>query len=504
MRRLRLVNSLRLALVAAVGLTLVACEDSRYRGSQRHWVPLSGEMYALMSEKGVRKDDPILIRSFKKESELEVWKRGRDGRYVHLKTYPMCRWSGQLGPKKREGDRQAPEGFYSINQGQLNPNSSYYLSYNMGYPNAYDRAHGRSGSLLMVHGACSSAGCYSMTDDQIGEIYALSREALNGGQKSIQMQALPFRMTAENLAKLRLDQNMPFWKNLKEGADLFEVTKQEPTVSVCRGRYMFGTESATGGEADCAVKTDPVVQAEVQTKRSKDDSQIASLVSKGTPAVRLVYNDGDQHNSFKEILARAGADGLNAKASWASRDVGVSRSDGLVSGPRVVVLDNAGKTRGTVQASSSDTDAILAAAREIDTQKVAEAKVAQAKPAETKAAEMKTAEAKPAEAKPAAASAPLAKPAATATAVVDKKKIAPGQPVAADTTAAASKQESPGAVQSVFQKVMSFNPFAKASSEETTEQKPVESVVPAAPQRTKAPVPPRRAEANGPTQAAIQ
>lgn len=166
-----------LALALAAALPLMGCqEDNRYRGSARHNVPLSSELYALMSEKGVRKDSPLLIRSFKKESELEVWKQRGDGEYVLLKTYPICRWSGQLGPKKREGDRMTPEGFYHISPAQMNPNSSYYLSFNMGYPNAYDRAHGRTGAHLMVHGACSSMGCYSMTDDQIQDIYALVRE----------------------------------------------------------------------------------------------------------------------------------------------------------------------------------------------------------------------------------------------------------------------------------------------------------------------------------------
>jgi len=156
------------ALVAFVALSLAACEEDRYRGSARHNIPIPAATYALMSEKGMSKDQPILIRSYKKESELEIWKRKANGQYALLKTYPMCRWSGQLGPKVREGDRMAPEGFYAISPAQMNPNSSYYVSFNMGYPNAFDRAHGRTGSHLMVHGACSSAGCYSMTDDQMG------------------------------------------------------------------------------------------------------------------------------------------------------------------------------------------------------------------------------------------------------------------------------------------------------------------------------------------------
>jgi murein L,D-transpeptidase YafK len=443
----------RLALVAAVGMGLASCEESRgYRGNARHNVPIPGELYALMSEKAVAKDDPILIRSYKKESELEIWKRGRDGQYVLLKTYPMCRWSGQLGPKKREGDRQAPEGFYSINQSQMNPNSAFYLSFNMGYPNAYDRAHGRSGAHLMVHGACSSAGCYSMTDDQIGEIYALSREAHNGGQKAIQMQALPFRMTPENLAKHRLDANMPFWKNLKEGTDIFEVTKREPKVAMCSQRYAFGTEGAGGLDGECNVRTDASVASAASEKRRRDEVQVAELVAKGTPAVRLVYEDGDQHHSFKQILAQSGSEGLHAKATWASRDVGISRADALASGPKVVVLDQAGKPRGAVQASSSDGETVLAAARQLEDQKVAEA----AKPAT---------DAKPVtDAKPAVATATAAKPAATRSAsqiAASTRTVAANRAAATTEVARTEAQPAKGEDKSVLQRMMALNPFGQ-------------------------------------------
>src|SRR5438876_854576 len=124
--------------------------------------------FAAISEKDMDLQSPILVRLFKQEAELEVWKQDRSGRFTLLKTYPICRWSGDLGPKVREGDRQAPEGFYAISPGQMNPQSAYYLSFNTGYPNAFDKALGRTGSQLMVHGDCSSRGCYAMTDEQIG------------------------------------------------------------------------------------------------------------------------------------------------------------------------------------------------------------------------------------------------------------------------------------------------------------------------------------------------
>jgi len=127
-------------------------------------------MLAEVEQRNMEKESPVLVRIFKEESELEVWKQDRTGRFALLKTYPICRWSGELGPKIKQGDRQAPEGFYTITPGQMNPNSAYYLSFNMGYPNAFDRAHGRTGAQVMVHGDCSSRGCYAMTDDQISEI----------------------------------------------------------------------------------------------------------------------------------------------------------------------------------------------------------------------------------------------------------------------------------------------------------------------------------------------
>ncbi len=212
------------ALAAACTLVLAGCnyENAGLMGLEpKHLKPLPPELVSLVEQKGMTKQSPILIRIFKEEAELEVWKQTAAGDYALLKTYPICRWSGELGPKIREGDRQAPEGFYTITPGQMNPNSNYYLSFNIGYPNAYDRALGRTGAHLMVHGDCSSRGCYSMTDEQIGEIFALAREAFDGGQRSFQVQAYPFRMTPENMAKHRNSPHMAFWKMLKEGNDHF-------------------------------------------------------------------------------------------------------------------------------------------------------------------------------------------------------------------------------------------------------------------------------------------
>lgn len=465
-----------IALVAFVALSLGACEEDRYRGSARHNIPIPSATYTLMAEKGMSKDQPIVIRSYKKESELEVWKRKANGQYALLKTYPMCRWSGQLGPKIREGDRMAPEGFYAITAAQMNPNSSFYVSFNMGYPNAYDRSHGRTGAHLMVHGACSSAGCYSMTDDQIGEIYALVREAQNAGQKAVQMQALPFRMTPQNLAKHRLDSNIAFWKNLKEGTDYFDVTGDEPQVGVNGGRYVFN------GNGDTSV-----VQA-VQQKRQQDEMQVAALVAKGTPAIKLLYDDGDQHSSFKTALVSSGSDSLNRSVSWASRDVGISRPDALTVGPQVVVLDDKGKAKATVRAQSADNAAVLAAvsaAAETQVAKGEAAKIDAAKPDASKPDTARTGSIKPEAPKP-----------ATAQAATQLAKVQPG-PAAPAPVAAQSQMGSFGTAsdesQPFYRRALSFMPLI-GGAQPVEAAAPVASVVPSVPTNVRVPLPPRRGD----------
>ena len=197
------------------------------------------ETLALMEGDQMDRAAPILMRVYKADSSLEVWKQDRSGHYRLLKSYPICHFSGALGPKKAEGDHQAPEGFYRIRPGQMNPNSREYLAFNIGYPNAFDRSLGRTGDSLMVHGGCRSVGCYAMTNEQIEEIYGLAYEAFAGGQREIQLQALPFRMTVANLDQHKSDPNAPFWDMLKAGSDLFEATALPPNVAVCNQRYVF-------------------------------------------------------------------------------------------------------------------------------------------------------------------------------------------------------------------------------------------------------------------------
>ncbi len=189
-----------------------------------------------LEELSAKVGDPVFVRIFKEESLLEVWIRSGT-EYQHLKDYAICAYSGYLGPKLKEGDMQSPEGFYKVKKHQLNPNSKFHLSFNLGYPNKYDRAHNRTGSFLMVHGNCISIGCYAMTDDKIEEIYALVENALQKGQKYVQVHAYPFRMSRETMALYSDNEWYDFWVNLKEGYDYFEAEKLPPLVKVENKQY---------------------------------------------------------------------------------------------------------------------------------------------------------------------------------------------------------------------------------------------------------------------------
>lgn len=287
-------NRLAVPVLLALGglITVPAAVESASAATGKAFAPIPAATLALMQAKGTTAAAPVLFRSYKKESEIEVWKRAASGRFVHVKTFPICRWSGQLGPKRKTGDRQTPEGFYTVPQRQMNPNSRYYLSFDVGYPNAYDRAHGSTGSAVMVHGVCSSMGCFAMTDPVAGEIYAIAREAFAGGQAAFQFQSYPFRMNAANMARHRTDPNIDFWRQLKEGADRFEALGEEPAVSVVAGRYAF------------APARDPAKEAIVATHRRAEEARIATLVDEGSAAVRTTYSDGAQHPFWAALAAK--------------------------------------------------------------------------------------------------------------------------------------------------------------------------------------------------------
>ncbi|MBL4636445.1 MAG: murein L,D-transpeptidase [Kofleriaceae bacterium] len=192
-----------------------------------------------LKRKGLEMGAPIFVRIFKDPGRLEVWVQGRNGKFRLFKSYEICFYSGDLGPKQKEGDMQSPEGFYLVKARQLNPGSSYHLSFNLGFPNAYDRSHGRTGKALMVHGNCVSIGCYAMTDRYIEEIFTLAHAALKNGQAGFQVHSFPFVLSEKNLRKRKASPWQGFWGNLKEGHDIFEATRRPPRVRVRSGVYVF-------------------------------------------------------------------------------------------------------------------------------------------------------------------------------------------------------------------------------------------------------------------------
>ena len=251
-------------LLTSDGRQLLDRATINYTRWQNNWyyrdgLPLPGtpdlaKFDERLKAQGVALGAPVFLRIFKLESELEIWME-KDGRYQKFATYPICLWSGRLGPKLREGDRQAPEGFYAVTKEELNPNSRWHRSFSLGFPNAFDRVLGRTGSFIMVHGGCQSVGCFAMTNDVVDEIWQLVTAALDQGQPAFNVQVFPFRMTEKNLAARKGDKWSPFWADLKKGYDAFERTHLPPMVSVCEGRYVIA-EAKPGdvpaAQAECA------------------------------------------------------------------------------------------------------------------------------------------------------------------------------------------------------------------------------------------------------------
>lgn len=216
--------------------------SSRAQKAITHKTPV---IEAELQQSELQMGAPVFIRIVKtidgslSDGYLELFLKSSEGRFELYKSWPICNYSGDLGPKLKEGDGQSPEGFYFVKQSQMNPHSSYHLSFNLGFPNAYDRANGRTGSYLMVHGNCVSIGCYAMTDEVIEEIYTLMSKAYEKGQSFIRVHAFPFPMTDANLEAYASNPNIEYWKNLKQGWDWFETHRTPPDVTVLNQNYSF-------------------------------------------------------------------------------------------------------------------------------------------------------------------------------------------------------------------------------------------------------------------------
>jgi murein L,D-transpeptidase YafK len=223
----------------------------RQRRANEGALPLPGTPNAAafdqrLAEHGLKPGMPLLIRVFKEESELEIWMK-RDEAYVLFATYPVCHWSGTLGPKLSEGDKQTPEGFYTVTGRQLHRIGRWPKALNLGFPNAFDKVHARTGSYILVHGGCSSVGCFAMTNTVIEEIFDLATKAIRGGQAHVPVHVFPFRLTEAKLARHASSPWRDFWMDLKQGYDSFERTRMPPRVSVCEGRYHVADASESEG-----------------------------------------------------------------------------------------------------------------------------------------------------------------------------------------------------------------------------------------------------------------
>jgi murein L,D-transpeptidase YafK len=249
---------------------------------------------------------PIMIRIFKAEAELEVWMQAGE-RFELLATYAICNWSGTLGPKLREGDKQSPEGLYSIGWRQLHQSRRWRRSLDIGYPNALDRVLARTGSSILVHGGCTTTGCFAMTDLVMAEIFQLSRAALSKGQERIAVHIFPFRMTPENMAAHADSPWQGFWADLKEAYDLFERTRLPPTVKVCDRRYVLSDASDASGcpEGTVAAAVEPPVA--VAAKRRP------VLVALATHQPKLSARQAYAAARLARLAARAAYSGKSAR-----------------------------------------------------------------------------------------------------------------------------------------------------------------------------------------------
>ena len=252
------------------------------------------DVQELLKTRAIAPSAPIYIRVFKEESELEVWKARSDGRYVAIKTYPICTWSGTLGPKKSLGDQMSPEGFYGFTADGLKPDSKYHLAFNVGYPNALDRALGRTGNFIMVHGQCVSIGCFAMTNDLIEEIYALARDAIEGGAERVLVHIFPFRMTDENMKRHAGHTAAESWPPLKEAYDDFARTQEPPRIGVCGSRYVVNPMTAiTGAAKDACPARIGKLLAPLSPKKAR------KLAFLSTP----LFADGPKTRSIDDIAA---------------------------------------------------------------------------------------------------------------------------------------------------------------------------------------------------------
>lgn len=240
MSMLRVIRGL-ISVIVALFVVFFAIKQANSEPVAKELKALPQSILNKIAKENILVNAPIYMRAFKEEGIVEVWLQAQNGQFKLIKSYPICQWSGKLGPKYQEGDHQTPEGFYTITPGQMHPKSNYHLAFNLGFPNEFDKANGRKGSFLMVHGFCKSVGCYAMTNDGIEEIFGFARDAFQGGQQSFSFDAYPFKMTAKNMSRYAMDENIAFWTELKKGYDVFQITHRPARVETCQKKYVVTT-----------------------------------------------------------------------------------------------------------------------------------------------------------------------------------------------------------------------------------------------------------------------
>jgi len=328
----------------------------RQRAAAEGALPLPGTPNVAMlndrlREKAVSLSAPIVIRIFKMESELEIWKE-KNGSFTLFATYPICHWSGSLGPKLRQGDKQAPEGFYTLTKKQLHHSGRWPQSLLINFPNIYDQAEARTGSDILIHGGCTSVGCFAMTNPVSDEIYRLTSSAIDGGQDHVPVHIFPFRMTDENMKAQATPAWSGFWMNLKEGFDAFERTKRALRVTACDGRYAFN-------EATGSANTGPVEACGTTIANIKEQDQWLAGVPAAAAPVRTAaadftatdasresqsLTDGEQSEPVEPAAESAGAIAAEPPVFRCRYAIRACRKtatlDGLLAGKRAMMLSS--------------------------------------------------------------------------------------------------------------------------------------------------------------------
>jgi len=228
--------------------------------SRSAWLNQSDWLTRRLNDRGLRIGSPVHIRIFKRSRELELYLEGDRG-FELYRRYRVCDVSGTLGPKRFEGDLQAPEGFYSIRAERLHPHSEFHLAFNLGYPNDFDQAQKRTGSNIMIHGGCASNGCFAMTDYYMEQIYVLVEAALREGQPEIGVEIYPFRMTDANLTAHGGSRWIEFWRSLRPAHDFFQEHRRPARINAGPDGYVAQSGDTVPGPSKPSTVTVPAASA---------------------------------------------------------------------------------------------------------------------------------------------------------------------------------------------------------------------------------------------------